>query len=166
MESGTYDDRGSNFDPAGVWSEVCCIQPMLASPELFVFASSVALGVVLVLLTVATQLQLDVRTWHRAWRVVKEVCSCLWARRGKVDTAAGRLPGKKARRTQRRRERRAIMKDQTNEQSQIPQTSDQQPSISIPASNSPERENATPSVSCMYVLHQELIGSIQIVPII
>lgn len=110
-------------------------------------ASSVALGVVLVLLTVVTQLQLDRRTWHRAWRVVKEACSCPRVRREKVE-AAERLPGRKARRTQRRRERRAIMKDQANEQSQRSQTSDrQQPSIPIPAPTSPKTENTDPSVS-------------------
>ena len=91
------------------------------SPEFFVVASSLTLGCVLVLLTVLTQLQVDAGTsLTAAWSSFRlAVYSCLrtsvgWRGReaagpDKTTSHVGRSPGRKARRTERRRQRRALL---------------------------------------------------------
>ena len=103
-------------------------------PEVFVVVSSLALCGVLLLLTVLTQLQVDSR--QRVWRALRVAVGSYLRPRGRTgsDAAAvssvGKPPGKRARRTERRRQRRAVMSGGTNDELNLrrqaePQTSSQ-----------------------------------------
>ena len=89
-------------------------------PEVFVVASSVILGCVLVFLTVVTQVQVHTATClAAAWTSARAVlCLRLRARFRRNDGTSGpatsrdrQAPGKRARRTERRRLKRALINE-------------------------------------------------------
>ena len=120
-------------------------------PEVFVVVSSLALCGVLLLLTVLTQLHLDSR--QRVWRALRVAVGSYLRPGGRTgsDAAAvssvGKPPGKRARRTERRRQRRAVMSGGTNDELNLrrqaePQTSSQN---SVHAETTAARARETPS---------------------
>ena len=86
--------------------------PLSPSPELLVVALSVLLVLVLVALTVGAQLQAHPATLLRVWRAASSRLCARQSGSWRTNLAeSSTTPGKKARRTQRRRERRSAMRE-------------------------------------------------------